>query len=65
METSQWVQIKKKHIKSKIAQLDDIDSILKLYFRYRVDSIAKEDKKDSFVTTAFTHEELSNLITQE
>ncbi len=52
-------------MKLKIAQLDDIDSILKLHFRYQVDSIEQEDKKDGFVTIAFTHEQLSNLITKE
>ncbi|HIP45163.1 MAG TPA: GNAT family N-acetyltransferase [Sulfurospirillum arcachonense] len=52
-------------MKLKIAQLDDIDSILKLHFMYQVDSIEQEDKKDGFVTTAFTHEQLSNLITKE
>jgi len=52
-------------MKFKIAQLDDIESILKLHSRYQVDSIEQEDKKDGFVTTAFTYEQLSNLITQE
>ena len=52
-------------MKFKIAQLDDIDSILELHFRYQVDSIEQEDKKDGFVTTAFTREQLTNLITKE
>ncbi len=49
----------------KIAQLDDIDNVLKLHSKYQVDSILEEDKKDGFVTTAFTKEELTDLINQE
>jgi len=49
----------------KIATLDDIDATLKLHAKYQIDSIADEDKKDGFVTTAFTKEELSQLIEQE
>lgn len=54
-----------KTVRFKIAELSDIESILKLHFKYQVDSIAQEDKKDGFVTTAFTVEQLSSLITQE
>jgi hypothetical protein len=49
----------------KIAQLSDIEATLKLHAKYQVDSIAEEDKKDGFVTTAFTVEELTDLITKE
>ena len=49
----------------KIAQVEDIDSILKLHYKYQVDKIKENDKKDGFVTTAFTKEELSDLITLE
>ena len=49
----------------KIATLDDIEATLKLHAKYQIDSIAEEDKKDGFVTTAFTAEELNALITQE
>ncbi|WP_024955867.1 GNAT family N-acetyltransferase [Sulfurospirillum arcachonense] len=52
-------------MKLKIAELSDIESILKLHFKYQVDSIAQEDKKDGFVTTAFTKEQLSSIIEQE
>ena len=52
-------------MKLKIAKVDDIGSVLELHFKYQVDSIEKEDKKDGFATTAFTHEQLSNLITKE
>lgn len=52
-------------MKLKIAEISDIDNILKLHFKYQVDSIANEDKKDGFVTTSFTKEELTNLILKE
>ena len=52
-------------MKLKIAELSDIESILKLHFKYQVDSIEEEDKKDGFVTTAFTKEQLSSLIVEE
>jgi len=49
----------------KIATLDDIEATLKLHAKYQIDSIKEEDKKDGFVTTAFTKEELTQLIEQE
>ena len=49
----------------KIAELSDIEAVLKLHSKYQVDTIEEEDKKDGFVTTAFTEEELTKLITQE
>ena len=49
----------------KIAQLNDIEGILKLHSKYQVDTINEEDKKDGFVTTAFTKEQLSDIINQE
>ena len=49
----------------KIAELSDIEATLKLHEKYQIDSIAQEDKKYGFVTTAFTKEELTDLITQE
>lgn len=49
----------------KIAELCDIDAVLKLHAKYQVDTIEEEDKKDGFVTTAFTQEELIQLIEQE
>lgn len=52
-------------MKLKIAELNDIDKVLELHFRYQVDSIKEEDKKDGFVTTAFTKEQLSELIEKE
>jgi len=49
----------------KIAELSDIDATLKLHAKYQLDTIKEEDKKDGFVTTAFTKEELTQLIEQE
>ena len=49
----------------RVATVDDIKATLKLHAKYQVDSIAQEDKKDGFVTTAFTVEELTDLIEQE
>ena len=49
----------------KIAELSDIDATLKLHSQYQIDNIKEEDKVDGFVTTAFTKEELIDLITQE
>jgi len=49
----------------KIAELSDIEAILKLHAKYQIDSIKEEDKKDGFVTTSFTKEELTELIEQE
>ncbi len=48
-----------------IAQLTNIDDTLALHYRYQVDSIADEDKKDGFVTTPFTRDELTDLINKE
>jgi len=52
-------------MKLKIAELSDINKVLKLHFRYQIDSIKEEDKKDGFVTTAFTKEQLTELIEKE
>jgi len=49
----------------KIAELSDIEATLKLHAKYQVDGILDEDKKDGFVTTSFTKEELTELITKE
>jgi len=49
----------------KIADLSEIDSTLKLHYKYQIDSIAEEDKKDGFVTTPFTPQELADLINRE
>jgi len=49
----------------KVASIDDIDATLKLHAKYQIDSIKEEDKKDGFVTTAFSKEELTQLIERE
>tara|TARA_B100001063_G_scaffold179147_1_gene168197 strand:- start:1866 stop:2432 length:567 start_codon:yes stop_codon:yes gene_type:complete len=46
-------------------RLSDISEVLQLHSKYQIDSIKEEDKKDGFVTTAFTKEELSSLIEKE
>jgi len=48
-----------------VATLEDIDATLTLHAKYQIDSIKEEDKKDGFVTTPFTKEELTQLIEQE
>ena len=49
----------------KIAQLEDIAAILTLHNKYQIDSIKEEDKKDGFVTTAFSSQQLADIITSE
>lgn len=49
----------------RLAEISDIDQVLNLHFKYQVDSIKEEDKKDGFVTTAFTKEQLIKLIEEE
>lgn len=48
-----------------VAKLSDIDEVLELHYRYQINSINEEDKKDGFITTAFTKEELTKLINEE
>ncbi len=52
-------------MKLTIAELADIDDVLALHYRYQIDYILDEDKKDGFVTTAFTREQLTDLINDE
>ncbi|SFZ97760.1 Protein export cytoplasm protein SecA ATPase RNA helicase (TC 3.A.5.1.1) [hydrothermal vent metagenome] len=52
-------------MKLKIAELNDIDAVLTLHGKYQIDSIKEEDKKDGFVTTAFTKEELTELVKEQ
>ena len=49
----------------KIADVSDIDGILKLHTKYHIDTIAQEDKKDGFLTINFTKKELTELIVEE
>ncbi len=52
-------------IQLKDAELADIDDVLRLHYRYQIDSIAEEDMADGFVTTPFTTEQMAGLINQE
>ena len=52
-------------MKYKIAELSDIPAVLKLHSKYQVDSILEEDKKNGFLITAFTKEQLTELINEE
>jgi hypothetical protein len=52
-------------MKLKIAQISDIEKVLELHAKYQVDSIKQEDKKDGFITTSFTKEQLTKLINEE
>lgn len=47
------------------ARLHDIDNILELHSKYQINTINEDDKKDGFVTTAFTKEQLSDIINEE
>jgi len=49
----------------KIADVKDIDAVLRLHKKCQIDSINEEDKKDSFLAISFTKEELTQLITEE
>jgi hypothetical protein len=52
-------------IQLKNAELSEIDDVLKLHYKYQIDSIAEEDKADGFVTTPFTKEQMADLINTE
>jgi hypothetical protein len=47
------------------ANLEDIDNILLLQSKYHIDTIEEKDKKDGFVTTLFTKDDLSKLIQEK
>ena len=49
----------------KLATLSDIDGVLSLHAKYQVNSIKEEHRKDGFVTTDFTKEQLTELIQNE
>jgi len=53
------------NIKLARATTQHIEEILALHYRYQVDSINEEDKKDGFITTAFTTNHLKRLIKDE
>lgn len=47
------------------ALISDIPAIFELQKKYHVSTISEEDKKDGFVTTLFTDEQLTELIEKE
>jgi len=49
----------------KIAEITDIENILKLHAKYQLATIDEADKKDGFVTTGFSVEELQSIIEEE
>lgn len=52
-------------IEIKHATYEDIPAVESLQLRYHVSTISEEDKKDGFVTTLFTPEQLKSLIDEE
>jgi hypothetical protein len=52
-------------IQLKNAELSEIDEVLRLHYRYHIDSMAEEDKTQGFLTTPFTKEQLADLIHKE
>lgn len=55
----------KDQLQLELAKTADIPNILKLHRKYQVNTIADVDRADGFVTTDFTHEQLTRLIEQE
>ena len=49
-------------IKTQIATINDVDSFLELQAKYLVTNLTQEQKKDGFVTTPFTIEQLHEII---
>ncbi len=49
----------------RVATVEDIGDVLQLHCQYHISTISEEDKKDGFVTTALTPDDLKRLITQE
>lgn len=47
------------------ATFKDIAEVQALHARYQVDTISKDDKKDGFITTSFSVDELRDLICDE
>jgi hypothetical protein len=48
-----------------VANVADIEQVTELLKRYQVATISEEDKKDGFVTTLLTYEQMVALIEQE
>lgn len=47
------------------AKIDDLPAVLELQLKYHINTIREEEKKDGFVTTLFSQEQLSRLIKDE
>lgn len=52
-------------MKLKIATKEDITGILELHSKYQLNTIKEEDKADGFITTAFSVEQLEEIISEE
>lgn len=52
-------------IKTQIATTHDVESFLELQAKYLVTNLTQEQKKDGFVTTPFTIEQLHEIISQD
>ncbi len=52
-------------IELKVASIDDIEDTIKLHQQNQVDLMDEEDRADGFITTAFTRDELKDLIEKE
>ena len=55
----------KRIMQLKIAELSDIDGVLNHQYRHQVVSLNEENRKERFVTTPFTKEQLESLIIKE
>lgn len=49
----------------RLAKVDDIEEVMVLHARYQVNTINEDDKKDGFITTSFSKDELTSLIEDE
>lgn len=49
----------------KVAELSDVDEILKLHIRYHIDTISSEDKEDGSLLLTLKREDLEALINNE
>ncbi len=52
-------------MKYRLAEINDIEGVLSLQKKYQVDTILEDDKKDGFVTTSFSYQQLKGLIEKE
>ena len=49
----------------RLATTNDINEVMALHARYQVNTINEDDKKDGFITTSFSKEELTDIIENE